>query len=136
MDNTKRQGSIVELKVVAELLNFGEVSIPYGNNARYDCILDFQGKLLKIQIKTARMVDDNRFSIPFANTRSNAGGNVRKVYTAEQVDYIATYYRNQLYLFPTGNHTNSMTISFSYPENGLKKLINLADDYKVENILK
>lgn len=135
MDNTKRLGSIIELQVMAELLKFGEVSIPYGNNARYDCILEINGVFKRIQIKTARKVDENRFSIPFANTRSNRSGNIRKVYTVEEVDYIATYYCNQLYLFPVGNHTNTMMISFDYPANGLKQKINLAENYKAENIL-
>lgn len=135
MNNTKRLGSITELKVMAELLRFGEVSIPYGNNARYDCVLEINGVFKKIQIKTAHKVDENRFSVPFANTHCNYSGNLRKTYTVEDVDYIATYYSNQLYLFPVGNHSNMMMISFEYPSNGLKKKINLAENYKVENIL-
>ena len=135
MDNTKRDGSITELQVMAELLKFGEVSIPYGNNARYDCVLEIDGIFKKIQIKTAHKIDENRFSVPFVNKRSNRSGNVRKVYTIDEVDYIATYYCNQLYLFPTGNHVNKMTVSFSYPDNGLKQKINLAEEYKAENIL-
>lgn len=120
---------------MSELLRFGEVSVPYGNNARYDCILENNGEFLRIQIKTARYVDENRFSIPFANTRSNKSGNVRKVYSAKDVDYIATYYNNQLYLFPVGNHTNMMMVSLCYPSNGLKQKINLAENYTAERIL-
>lgn len=53
---------------MSKLLEYGDVSIPYGNNSRYDCILDYKGKLLKIQIKTARKIDENRFFIPTENT--------------------------------------------------------------------
>lgn len=133
--NTKQIGSINELKVMAELLRFGEVSIPYGNNARYDCVLEYNGRFLKIQIKTARKIDNNRFTVPFANTRSNKNGNVRKVYTTTEVDYIATYYDGYVYLFEPKNHTNMITISYEYPKNGLKQTINLASDYLVDNIL-
>ena len=135
MKNSKRISNIVELQVMSELLKYGEVSIPYGNNARYDCILDFNNHLLRIQIKTARYIDDNRFQIPFANTRSGANGSVRKVYTSNEVDFIATYYKNKLYMFPTGNCTNLMTISFNYPDNGLKNTINLAENYEGTYIL-
>jgi len=134
-DNPKRKGSITELIVIAKLMEYGEVSIPYGNNARYDCILDINNTLIRIQIKTANVLDENRFTVPFANKRSNAGGNVRKVYTSEEVDYIATYHQDELYLFETGTHTNSMTISFNYPSNGLKNKINLAENYKASKIL-
>ena len=134
-DNPKRKGSITELIVIAKLMEYGEVSIPYGNNARYDCILDINNTLIRIQIKTANILDENRFSIPFANNRSNACGNVRKIYTSEEVDYIATYLQDELYLFETGTHTNMMTISFNYPSNGLKNKINLAENYKASKIL-
>lgn len=136
MQNLKRIGSITELKVIAELMEYGEVSIPYGNNARYDCILDIEGRLIKIQIKTAHKINDNKFSVPFCNKRIGKKENVRKIYTSDEVDFIATYYENKLYLFPTGNHTNLMTISYNYPTNGIKQPINLASDYYAEKFLK
>ena len=53
----KQNGSITELLVIAELMKYGIVSIPYGNNARYDCIFDFKNKRYRIQIKTAHILD-------------------------------------------------------------------------------
>lgn len=135
MDNTKRIGSITELQVMAELLKYGDVSVPYGNNARYDCILDYNNKFLKIQIKTACRVDENRFTVPFANRRTNRSGTVHKVYTQQDVDFIATYYEGKLYLFQTGKHVNLMTLSFRYPENGIKSTINLAKNYEADFVL-
>ena len=131
----KRVGNITEMRVMAELLKYGEVSIPFGNNARYDCILDIDGKLIKIQIKTARRFDDNRFMVPFANTKTNAHESVRKAYSPDDVDFIATYYDDCLYLFPTGTHNNSFTVSFQYPSNGLKKRINIASDFLADKVL-
>lgn len=98
--------------------------------------LDINGKLIKIQIKTAMKKDDNRFSIPFANKGTGNSKNVRKIYLTTEVDYISTVYEDVLYLFPTGTHTNAMTLSFEYPSNGLKAKINLAENYLAENILK
>lgn len=86
----KQNGSITELLVIAELMKYGIVSIPYGNNARYDCIFDFKNKRYRIQIKTAHMLDAKRFIIPFKNKRLSANGSVSKTYTKDQVDFIAT----------------------------------------------
>lgn len=73
-------------------MEYGDVSIPYGNNSRYDCILDYNGKLLKIQIKTARKLDENRFYIPTQNTQTNRNTSKKKKYSPEDVDYIASIY--------------------------------------------
>lgn len=136
MENSKRRGSITELLVIAKLLEYGEVSIPYGNNARYDCILDLQSKLVRIQIKTAKVIDDNRFRIPFANTKTTSHESVRKVYTPDSVDYIATYYCGNVYLVPTGKYKNLFTLCFDYPKNGIKSTINIEKEYRIENVLK
>ena len=50
MTESNKIGYITELQVISKLMEYGDVSIPYGNNSRYDCILDYNGKLLKIQI--------------------------------------------------------------------------------------
>ena len=43
---------------MAKLLEFGYcVSVPFGNNARYDMIADVDGKLIRIQCKTGRTVN-------------------------------------------------------------------------------
>ena len=132
----KRKGSINELRVLAKLMEYGEVSIPYGNNARYDCILDKENDLIKIQIKTARKLDDNRFCIPCANlVSSGTYRGQRRVYTKEDADYIAASYFDQVYLIPTGLLTNEMTLSFEYPNNGLKKPIHIEKEYRIENVL-
>lgn len=51
----KAKGEIVEAIVLAELLKLGKaVSIPFGNNQPYDFIVDEDGKLSRIQVKTGR----------------------------------------------------------------------------------
>lgn len=131
----KQNGSITELLIIAELMKYGIVSIPYGNNARYDCILDFKNKRYRIQIKTAHIIDANRFMIPFKNKRLSARGPVSKVYTKDQVDFIATIVNDVVYLVPvTGNNINSMTFRLDYPSDCYYN-INLARDYKLDSIL-
>jgi len=43
-----KKGYIAELKVFSKLLEYGDISIPYGNNCRYDCIFDYNNRLYKI----------------------------------------------------------------------------------------
>ena len=136
MEECLIRGQITELLVMAELMKYGNVSVPYGNNCRYDCILEKNGVFRRIQVKTARTLDDNRFLVPFSNNKIGHNKNTRKPYTKEDVDYIATYYNSKLYVFPIGSRVNAITISFEYPSNGLKKKINLAEDYEADKILK
>ncbi len=98
MKDQKRKGRITELQVYAKLLQYGEISIPYSNNCRYDCI---------------------------------------KVYTPEQVDFIATIWKDQLLLIPvTGENKSIMYISEIYPDNGIKSTVNLVQYFLPEIQLK
>lgn len=57
--NPKGRGEVSEGVVIACLLKQGHsVSIPFGNNQRYDLILDEgEGTLLRIQVKTGRLAE-------------------------------------------------------------------------------
>ena len=55
MNNRPRQGEKSELAVASELTMKGYgVSFPFGHNHQYDLIVDKDGALYKIQIKTAK----------------------------------------------------------------------------------
>ena len=50
--NSKDKGNIGEAIMLAEFIKRGiQVSIPFGDNARYDLIIDLNGKLYKVQVK-------------------------------------------------------------------------------------
>ena len=50
--NSKDKGNIGEAIVLAEFTKRQiQVAIPFGDNARYDLIAEFNGKLNKIQVK-------------------------------------------------------------------------------------
>lgn len=54
--NTKTVGELTEAKVLVKLLESGYVcSKPFGDNARYDLIVDDGVILQKVQIKTGRV---------------------------------------------------------------------------------
>lgn len=53
----------------------------------------------------------------------------------EDVDYVASIYRGQVYLIPILKSMSGVTLSYNYPKNGLKKMIHIAENFKIENIL-
>lgn len=54
--NSKAKGEISEGHVIAHLLKLGySVSMPFGDNQRYDLILDDGERLWRVQVKTARL---------------------------------------------------------------------------------
>jgi len=53
MQNTKALGEVTEGVILAHLLRRGEVVLlPFGNNQRYDMVVDRSGLLIKAQCKT------------------------------------------------------------------------------------
>lgn len=105
-----------ELLVLSQLVNYGSVSIPYGNSARYDCILDCNGILYKIQIKSLNMIDEDTIVIPMGNTRlSRTIGTISKTYTSEEVDFIAITFNNWIYLFNPELANKALTVRVSMP---------------------
>lgn len=54
MESMKRIGNIGEAKAIAWLVEHGiPVSIPFGDNERYDLVVEHSGRLEKVQVKTS-----------------------------------------------------------------------------------
>ncbi len=83
-------GNVSESAVATALLARGwVVSLPMGDGARYDLVGDIgSGTLLKIQVKTARLVRDKYISF---STSSGFGPEGRRKSYRGQVDYIMAY---------------------------------------------
>lgn len=122
-----------ELLFLSELVNYGLVSIPYGNSGRYDCILDIEGDIYKIQIKSVNLIDENTILIPFSNSRMTANGTVKKEYTQDEVDFIGIIYNYKIYLFPTNMATHALSVKIN-PIN-LKNNSHLLEDFSIEKVL-
>ena len=55
---SKQKGNLTELQCITAFYENGyAVSIPYGENSRYDFIADIYGKLIRIQVKTSSIKD-------------------------------------------------------------------------------
>lgn len=131
MHFTKSVGNFIELQCIAKFISMGyDCSIPYGDAAKYDFIVDLKDKGFKrIQCKSSVRAIKSDGSLDDAihmNLRNSQG-----TYTEKDIDYFATYYNNQVYIIPI-NETSSTTktLRFSPP---LKNIVyNKAEDYEIE----
>lgn len=139
--DTKQKGNLTELQCITACYELGyNVSIPYGENSRYDFVLDVDGKLLKVQVKTSRnkkAIKNPNDAIVFTcrSSNTNASGNTYHRYTKDQIDYFATYWNGKCYLVSVEECSVEKTLWFSSPANGQKSMISMASDYELAKTL-
>jgi hypothetical protein len=103
--NTKAVGDRSELEAMAALIRNGyRISLPFGENQRYDLIADDGERLLRIQVKTGRLRNGSiNFSCSSMRRadRNRATTWVTRPYTGE-IDYLAVYcpQTKEVYLVP------------------------------------
>lgn len=139
MDSTLIKGMTTELDCIRSFIAAGyQVSIPYGDCARYDFIADKDGKLLRVQVKSSSWVDDSKTAFMFyaRSAHINSKGVKQQTYDENQIDYFATYFENKCYVIPVAECSVSKTLRFHPPKTGQLKGINLAADYELEEVLK
>ena len=124
-----KTGITTELEVQVAVSKLGAiVSILYGDCARYDHIWDIDGRLLRVQIKTSTMLDDESgFKFPGKNTAGK--------YDASQIDGIATMYDGKCYFVPIDDCSNEIKLRFTMPENAQVDQIKFAHDFELQRIL-
>ena len=131
----KKKGDLAELKVAADLIDRGcRVSIPFGEDCDYDLIADFNGRLHRVQVKYTR--SDGRIVQVRCRSHSLTNGKVRltKRYTAQTVDWIATYdcTTERCYYLPSrelGAGRAMLTLRLQLARNGQRIGIRDAEDY-------
>jgi hypothetical protein len=135
----KQKGNLTELECLLFFVKNGyKVSIPYGEDCRYDLVLDIKGHLYRIQCKTSHPLknSDDGFEFKTKSVAITAHGVKETKYSSEEIDYFATIYEGQCYLVPVEECGNAKILRFQYPVNGQKKHISLAENYTFEKILK
>lgn len=90
--NTKQKGNIGESRILYEFTRYQiQVAIPYGDNARYDLIAEFDGRQNRIQIKYCdQKIINNSICCPCASSKNHTTNKRRDTYTND-VDYMAFY---------------------------------------------
>lgn len=118
-----------------------EVSVPFGEDSRYDFIADINDKLYKIQCKTSSEIieGDTVLAIKFKTVRqsgSKATNWTRTKYGENEIDYFATSYQGKCYLVPLSECSNEKTLRIVPPKSGQIKGINFLKDYELSEVLK
>lgn len=106
MLNTQLQGAMTEQKCFLKCIESGFiVSKPLFDNARYDFILDANGKLYRIQVKTSHWTDETKAAFVFNgySQHSIGNGNKRMKYTNQEIDYFMTEQEGIFYLYPASD---------------------------------
>ena len=137
MNFTQSIGNVVELKCIMKFIEMGyEVSIPYGNGAKYDFIVDVNGELLKIQCKSSSavkvdgVIDNNAFHFSTVSTTTNTQKTTRYTYNSSQIDYFATCWNDKVYLIPVDECSTNKTLRLMPPRGNTA--YNKAEDYEIE----
>lgn len=132
--NSKQKGILTETQCLAEFSKLGlTVSIPYGDSARYDFILDYNNKLYRIQCKTSNEIGDGVYIFSCRSTTGNTSTVKRRSYDETQIDFFATIVENECYLIPVQETGSvSKTLRFKPVKTGQVKGITYAQDYALK----
>jgi hypothetical protein len=135
--NTKDKGDIGEAFSIAELLNLGySVSKPFGDNQRYDIIID-DGSLHRAQVKYASM-QDGYIIINMETVYQVSGENFVKKYTNKQIDVIIAFCPdNKKCYWVNMREVEGLTkfrLRFEKPKSKNQHKIRMAENYELKNM--
>ena len=138
VSNTLIKGRLTELRCLQYFLTQGYIVSSPEIPCPYDFLLDVNGKIYKVQVKTCRLSSDNSY-LEF-NTSSmthNSNGYTRRNYTANDVDFFSTFYESECYLIPFEDcGTRAKRLRLLPTKNGQQKNIAFAENYKAKEVLK
>lgn len=137
--NSKTKGNISEAKTLFEFQKRNiPVSLPWGDNERYDMIAEFNGKLNRIQVKTA---NEERNGSIICYTRSSSNHTTNKALKTYEndVDYFVFYnqIRDIIAIVPIEEVglSRSITLRIEPCKNNQIKGIRFFKDYSFDNII-
>lgn len=135
----KRKGILTEETLKLWFLQQGySVSVPIGDDDRYDFIVDFDGKLVKMQSKTSNLTRTvNCLNFATASIKYNSSGSHRTKYTEEEIDYFCTIHpeNNQVYIVPVKECGNECNLRLIASKNNQSKGVKMAIDYEGEKMI-
>ena len=143
MVETKLKGNLTEMECMIAFIELGyQVSIPFGEDCRYDFIADLNGKLYRIQCKTSSLVyDDNEKPVAIKFKTCRQSGSCSKVYTRtkytrNEIDFFATSYNKKCYLVPVEECSFEKTLRIVPPKDGRTKGITFLNNQELSEVLK
>lgn len=110
------------------------VSQPLGQDSKYDLIVDVEGKLLRLQVKTSRPASENSIMFNCRTTTSNVKNCKSRRYSEKEVDYFATYWDGIAYLVPILECSTQKSLHKNTPTK--RKDWSYMEDYEASEVLK
>ena len=136
MVESKAKGLSNELLCQAYITSLGyNLSIPIGEDCRYDFIMDINGILKRVQVKSC-IENENGLSFSTKSITTSGKENVTHPYSKEEIDFIAIYYENQCYLIPIELFEGQKQCSLSFTGKKVNAIQPLfIEDYIAEKII-
>ena len=138
-DNQSAIGNIGEAVAVAEFTKRKiPVLIPFGQNLPYDLVIDFGGKLRKVQCKTANEVKDDGSVMRFYIYRTNGFTGEHKKYQKDEVDLFFIYCVENGFMGLARRDKqpgSEIRVRMSPPKNNVKKGVHMYYEYNIDNVL-
>ena len=144
LDNTQQKGTLTELRCILDLTKLGIRCLkPVDESSKYDIVADLgKGNFIRIQCKTASWVTDTKekevaFSISTCCQTTNTKSTTRHKYSKDDIDYFYTWFGDQGYLVSIEEATGiTFRWRYEYPATNQKQGIHIANEYKIEEVLK
>lgn len=134
MSKTNQKGDVGELAVASKLSQLGyKVAIPFGHDWKYDLIVEVDGELKRVQIKTCKPKRGMLRIYTRSMSNITKGKQVRTTYTKDDFDYLIVYdYENHnFYNIPMDvvHETKDSIWLRVIPTSNKLKTIRRAEDY-------
>lgn len=136
MLSSDQKGSIAEIEIAAAAIRLGvEVFRPLSDGTRYDLIFDTGPRLLRVQCKWAVRCDEIVI-VRCYSCRRSSNGQIRRIYSPDQVDAFAAYCAelDRCFLLPISvfPSTSQIYLRLAPPRNKQRASVNWADDFSFE----
>ena len=143
LDETIQKGLLTELHCIEDITSMGYHCLrPISDASQYDIVIDIDGKFYRIQCKSSSWAKDTKvehtaFGFQTCRSTINTTGSTRHKYSANEIDYFYTWFEGQGYLISITEASGiTFRMRYEYPSTGQKTGIHIADNYKIEEVLK
>ena len=131
---TQQKGITTEIFVAARLLQLGyNVSQPFCQDSKYDLIVDANNHLYRLQVKTARQINEDTILFNCRSTTKNSQTNKSRYYQENEIDYFATYWNNEVFLIPVSECSSEKRLHLTPVKQSTQTY---AYDYLASEVLK
>lgn len=134
----KQKGNIGEAKCLAKMVELGvPVCLPFGDNERYDLVIEHNGKLEKIQVKYSSSQESEGSIVFRVASSTNHTTNKHLTTYTNDIDAFLLYnsLTDEIYYVPIDivGTRKTMTMRMTPSKNGQSKNCLFTTDYLVEN---